>query len=90
MRAHTLNDHLERDLIVPALGDDYVRFALGRFDKLLMHGLYRAQILVYNAVKTAASVAHVADYAPEYAHVGVGIDVNLYISSSVSKASGWS
>ena len=44
-----------------------------------MHWFYGGQILVDDAVKASASVAHIADNSAEYTHIGVGIDINLDI-----------
>ena len=54
MRPDALHHHFHRDKVVPALGDDDVRVALARLNKLLVHRLYRAQILVHDAVKAAS------------------------------------
>ena len=62
---------------MPALGDDDVGPALAGLDKLLVHGLDRAQILVDDALEAAAAVAHVAHDAAQDAHIRVGVDVEL-------------
>ena len=79
MRVYALYEHIHGDQVVPALGDYDVRVALAGLDVHLVHGLDRREVLVYHALQAAAAVAHVADYAPEYAHVGVRVDENLYV-----------
>ena len=77
MCLHPLYHHVQRHLILSALGNNNVGVALGRLHKLLVHGLDRGEILGYNAVQTAAPVPHVPGDAPEYAHIGVGVHIDL-------------
>lgn len=80
MRTHALKHHVQRDLIVSALGDDDIRLALTRLDELLVHGLYGGQILIHYAFKASAAITHVAHDPAQYAHVGVGIDTYILMS----------
>ena len=73
----TLHDKIERNLIMPAFGDNNIGIALRRLDEHLVHGLDRGQILRDDRLQVAAAVAHVAHDAPQDAHIGVRIDKEL-------------
>ena len=86
MRADSFHDHIQRDLIVPALGDDDVRVALRGLHKALVHGLDRREILIHDALEIAAAVARVAHDAAQDAHIGVS--VHLYLNVPATAQSG--
>ena len=79
MRAHALEHHVQRDLIVSALGDDDIRLALRGLNELLVHGLDGGQVLIHDALKAPAAVAHVAHDPAQDAHVRIRVDVDLDI-----------
>ena len=56
-----------------ALRYDKVGFGFGRFHKLLVHGLYGAEILVDYRLHTSAALVYVATETANKPHVGVGV-----------------
>ena len=79
MVLYALHYHVESHKVISAVEHDYIGKALCGLNKLLMHGLNRGEILVYNRFEIAPSLLHVAHDTAQYAHVGVGVDKNLYI-----------
>lgn len=87
MCSNTLRQHIHGHEVVAALGDDYVRVALGGLNVHLMHGLDRGEVLVHDGFEAAAPVAHVADYSAEDALVGVRIDEDLDVQQLADRGS---
>ena len=79
MGPHALDDHVQRHQIVPALGDDHVRAALGGLHEGLVHGLDGAQVLIDDALETPAAIPHIAHDAAQDAHVRVRVHKDLDI-----------
>lgn len=77
MMFYTPDNHVQRHQVFAAFGHDDVCIALRRLYKLLVHGLYRGEVLLHHAVQAAATLFYVPHHAPQNAHVGVCVHKNF-------------
>ena len=69
--------HVERDVVVAALGHDQIGPPLGRLDMLDVHRAHRRVVLVAHRLERAATLLEVAADAAHQPDVGVGVDEDL-------------
>lgn len=79
--ANAINDHLDRDALVAALGDDDVSKSARWLDKSFVHWPHRGVVLAADLVERATAAFHVAANAPQHANVGRRVDEQLDIKA---------
>ena len=74
-----MGQHLHRSGVLAAVGYNDVCVALAGFHKSLVHGLDGGQVLIDDAVQTAAPLLHIPHQTAQDALVGVGVHIDLIV-----------
>ena len=74
-----LDDDVQSDAVVAALGDDEVCPSLGRLDELEVHRPYTLVVLGAHGLEVASALPDISSDPSEDADVGVRVDIELYV-----------
>ena len=74
-----MGQHLHRSGVLAAVGHNDVCVALAGLYKGLVHGLDGGQVLIDDAVQTAAPLLHIPHQTAQDALVGVGVHIDLVV-----------
>ena len=85
--ADALDEHIQRDKIVATLQHDDIRPALAGLHILLVHRLYRGEVLLHHRFQRAAALPYIPQDAAQDALIGIGIHKDFVISISLASSS---
>ena len=72
-------DHIDRNLVMTSLRNDYVRISFAWLDELEVHGLHCLCVALYDPFGCLSSFRDVSGYDPHYPVVIVSIHKELYV-----------